>query len=76
MRVVDYGEKRSNMGVVDISEKMKEAKLIMIWYGHVIRRDKGELVRDMKIGTICKDYAKEELNVEELRVIITGDRKG
>ncbi len=63
-----------NMGVVDISEKMKEAKLI--WYGHVIRRDKGELVRDMKIGTICKDCAKEELNVEELRVIITGDRKG
>jgi hypothetical protein len=32
--------------VVDIAEKVKEARLR--WYGHVIRRVKGELVRDMK----------------------------
>jgi hypothetical protein len=31
--------------VVDIAEKVREASLR--WYGHVIRRDKGELVRDI-----------------------------
>jgi hypothetical protein len=30
--------------VVDIAEKVKEARLR--WYGHVIRRDEGEMVRD------------------------------
>ncbi len=32
-------------GMVDIAEKMREARLR--WYGHVIRRDEGELVRDI-----------------------------
>ena len=32
-------------GVVDIVEKVREARLR--WYGHVIRRDEGELVRDI-----------------------------
>ena len=31
--------------VADIVGKMKEARLR--WYGHVIRRDEGELVRDI-----------------------------
>jgi hypothetical protein len=31
--------------VVEISEKMREARLR--WYGHVIRRDEGELVRNI-----------------------------
>jgi hypothetical protein len=31
--------------VVDIAEKVREARLR--WYGHVIRRDEGELVRDI-----------------------------
>jgi hypothetical protein len=31
--------------VVDIAEKMKEERLR--WYGDVIRRDEGELVRDI-----------------------------
>jgi hypothetical protein len=31
--------------VVDIVEKVREAMLR--WYGHVIRRDEGELVRDI-----------------------------
>jgi hypothetical protein len=30
--------------VVDIAEKVREARLR--WYGHVIRRDEGEMVRD------------------------------
>ncbi len=30
---------------VDIAEKVREARLR--WYGHVIRRDEGELVRDI-----------------------------
>ncbi len=29
----------------DIAEKMREAR--SRWYGHVIRRDEGELVRDI-----------------------------
>jgi hypothetical protein len=32
------------MWVVDIAEKVREARLR--WYGHVIRTDEGELVRD------------------------------
>jgi hypothetical protein len=32
--------------VIDITEKVREARLTL--YGHVIRRDKGELVRDME----------------------------
>jgi hypothetical protein len=31
--------------VLDIAEKVREARLR--WYGHVIRRDEGELVRDI-----------------------------
>jgi hypothetical protein len=38
-------EIRRRRGVVDIAEKMREARLR--WYGHVIRRDEGELVRDI-----------------------------
>jgi hypothetical protein len=34
---------RRRCGVVDIAEKAREAKLR--WYGHVIRRDEGELGR-------------------------------
>jgi hypothetical protein len=36
-------EIRRRCGVVYIAEKMREARLT--WYGHVIRRDEGELVR-------------------------------
>ena len=36
-------EIRRRCGVVDIAEKVREARLR--WYGHVIRRDEGELVR-------------------------------
>jgi hypothetical protein len=35
--------KRSEEDVVDIAEKVRGAKLG--WFGHVIRRDEGELVR-------------------------------
>ena len=38
-------EIRRRCGVVDIAEKVREARLR--WYGHVIRRDEGELVRDI-----------------------------
>jgi hypothetical protein len=38
-------EIRTRSGVVDIAEKVSEAR--MRWYGHVIRRDEGELVRDI-----------------------------
>jgi hypothetical protein len=37
---------RRRWGVKDIAEKVREA--LLRWYGHVIRRDEGELVRDMK----------------------------
>ena len=36
-------EIRRRYGAVDITEKVREARLR--WYGHVIRRDEGELVR-------------------------------
>ena len=32
--------------MVDIAEKVREARLR--WYGHLILRDEGELVRDLK----------------------------
>jgi hypothetical protein len=38
-------EIRRRCVVVDIAEKVREARLR--WYGHVIRRDEGELVRDI-----------------------------
>ena len=40
-----WNEKIRRCGVVDIAEKVREARLR--WYGHVIRRDEGELVRDI-----------------------------
>jgi hypothetical protein len=36
---------RSRCEMVDISEKVREARLR--WYGHIIKRDEGELVRDI-----------------------------
>ena len=33
--------------MVDIAEKVREARLRR-WCGHLIRRDEGELVRDLK----------------------------
>jgi hypothetical protein len=38
-------EIRRRCGVVDITEKVREARLR--WYGHVIRRDEEELVSDI-----------------------------
>jgi hypothetical protein len=38
-------EIRRRCGVVDIAEKMREARLRLC--GHIIRRDEGELVRDI-----------------------------
>jgi hypothetical protein len=38
-------EIRRRCGVLDIAEKVREARLR--WYGHVIKRDEGELVRDI-----------------------------
>jgi hypothetical protein len=38
-------EIRRRCDVVDIAEKIREARLR--WYGHVIRRDEGELARDI-----------------------------
>jgi hypothetical protein len=38
-------EIRRRYEAVDIAEKVREARLR--WYGHVIRRDEGELVRDI-----------------------------
>ena len=40
-----WNEEIRRCGVVDIAEKVREARLR--WYGHVIRRDEGELVRDI-----------------------------
>ena len=38
-------EIRRRCGVIDIAEKVREARLK--WYGHVIRRDEGEPVRNI-----------------------------
>ena len=38
-------EIRRRCGVVDIAEKVRETRLR--WYGHIMRRDKGEPVRDI-----------------------------
>jgi hypothetical protein len=43
--VIEEVEVRIIRGVIDIAEKVREARLR--WYGHVIRRDEGELVRDI-----------------------------
>ena len=40
-----WNEEIKKCEVVDIAEKMREAELK--WYGHVIRRDEVELVRDI-----------------------------
>jgi hypothetical protein len=40
-----WNEEIRRYKVVDIAEKVREARLR--WYGHVIRRDKGELVREV-----------------------------
>jgi hypothetical protein len=39
-------EIRGRCEVVDIAEKVSEARLR--WYGHMMRRDEGELVRGIK----------------------------
>jgi hypothetical protein len=39
-----WNEEIRRCGVVDIAEKVREARLRL--YGHVIRGDEGELVRD------------------------------
>jgi hypothetical protein len=43
-----WNEEIRRCGVVDIAEKVREA--LLRWYGHVIRRDEGELVRDINCG--------------------------
>jgi hypothetical protein len=40
-----WNEEIRRCGVVDITEKAREARLR--WYGHVIRRDEGEPVREI-----------------------------
>ena len=40
-----WNEDIRRCGVVDIAEKVREARLR--WYGHAIRRDEGELVKDI-----------------------------
>jgi hypothetical protein len=40
-----WNEEIRRSGVVDIAEKVREAKLR--WYGHEIRRDEGEPARDI-----------------------------
>ena len=40
-----WNEEIRRYGVVDITEKVREARLR--WYGHIIRGDEGELVRDI-----------------------------
>ena len=42
---VAEAEIRRRCGVVLFAEKAREARLR--WYGHVIRRDEGELVREI-----------------------------
>ena len=43
-----WNEEIRRCGVIDIAEKVREA--LLRWYGHVIRRDEGELVRDINCG--------------------------
>jgi hypothetical protein len=44
-----WNEEIRRCGVVDIAEKVREARLR--WYGHIIKRDEGELVREiMELG--------------------------
>ena len=40
-----WNEEIKRYGLVDLAEKMKKARLR--WYGHIIRRDEGELIRDI-----------------------------
>ena len=41
-----WNEEIRGCGVVDIAEKVREARLR--WYGHVIRKDEGEpIIRDI-----------------------------
>jgi hypothetical protein len=40
-----WNEEIRRRGLVDIAEKVREAR--WRWYVHVIRRDEGELVRDI-----------------------------
>jgi hypothetical protein len=42
---ISWNEEIRRCGVVDITEKVREARLR--WYGHIIRRDEEELVRDI-----------------------------
>jgi hypothetical protein len=42
---ISWNQEIRRSGIVDIAEKMREARLR--WYEHVIRRDEGELVRDI-----------------------------
>ena len=38
-----WNEEIRRCGVVDIAERVRELR----WYGHVIKRDEGELVREI-----------------------------
>jgi hypothetical protein len=40
-----WNEEIRRYGVVDITEKAREARLR--WYRHIIRRDEGELVKEI-----------------------------
>ena len=40
-----WNEEIGRCRVVDVAKKVREARLR--WYGHVLRRDEGELVRDI-----------------------------
>jgi hypothetical protein len=40
-----WNEEIRRCGVVEIAEKAWEARLR--WHGHIVRRDEGELVRDI-----------------------------
>ena len=73
-------------GVVNIADKVRETRLR--WYGHIMRRDKGEPVRDILELDIKGnrgrgrpkkrwiDCVKEDLNEKELTVDMAKDRKG
>ncbi len=45
MESVEVWKRPEDMGVVDVAKKVREARLR--WYGHVLRRDEGELARDI-----------------------------